>query len=183
MIDFISLASQLDDIQNMAMETARAFGLKKELFFSQLLNIIIVSFLLNQFAYKPIMKVLQQRRDRIAGSLNKEKEIEAELKRTAEDRHATLAEANQQANKMIEEARSSAARIAEQETQKAAASAEQIISQAREAALAEREQMLAEFRKEVGHLVGLTTEKVIGRTLTDDDHKRLVKECAAEIAS
>ena len=183
MMDFISLASQLDDIQNMAMETARAFGLKKELFFSQLLNFVIVAFLLNQFAYKPIMKVLQQRRDRIASSLNKEKEIEEELKKTAEERHATLAEANQQASKMIEEARASAAKITEQETQKAAATAEQIIAQAKEAATAEREKLMAEFRKEIGQLVGLTTEKVIGRTLTDDDQKRLVKECAAEIAS
>ena len=76
------------------------------MFFSQVISFIIVAYLLKRFAYKPILSVLEQRREQIAQAhLNAEK-IKQQLAE-AEQRHAEiLAKANAEAQKMIEEARS-----------------------------------------------------------------------------
>src|SRR4029453_15522410 len=109
-------------------ETGEAFGWDPKLFFSQVISFIIVAYLLKRFAYKPILGVLEQRRQQIAQAhLNAEK-IKQQLAE-AEERHAEiLAKANAEAQKMIDEARSSAAHVAERKQQEAIASAEQIIA-------------------------------------------------------
>ena len=74
-------------------------------FLSQVISFIIVALVLRRFAYKPILAVLEERRQRIAeGLLNAEK-IKQQLAE-AEQRHAEiLAKANAQAQKMIDDAR------------------------------------------------------------------------------
>jgi F-type H+-transporting ATPase subunit b len=94
-----------------------------------------------------------------------------------------LNQANIQSNKLIEEARTAAARVQEQETQKAIAEAAQIIAKAREAAEQERARMLTELRREVGRLVVDTTTKVTGKILTPDDQKRLADETSRQLAA
>ena len=99
----IFLATNLSDT---VRETGEAFGWDPKLFFSQVISFIIVAYLLKRFAYKPILGVLEQRRQQIAQAhLNAEK-IKQQLAE-AEQRHAEiLAKANAEAQKMIEEARS-----------------------------------------------------------------------------
>src|SRR5437763_15161422 len=107
-------------------ETAGTFGWNPWLFFSQVLSFVIVAFLLLKFAYKPILAVLEQRRQQIAQAhLNAEK-IKQQLAE-AEQRHAEiLAKANAQAQKMIEEARTSASHLSDRKQQEAITAAEQI---------------------------------------------------------
>ncbi len=121
---------------------------------------------LYKFAYKPILKVLEERRQRIADGLANAEKIKQELARTEAMRQEVLDKANAQATKLIEEARAAAARVQEQETQKAIAQAEQIITKAREAATLERQRMLTELKREVGALVVRTTAAVTGKVLT-----------------
>src|SRR5437764_11183132 len=93
----------------LVRETAETFGWNPWLFLSQVISFLIVAMALRAFAYKPILAVLQQRRNQIAqAQLNAEK-IKQQLAE-AEQRHAEiLRQANGEAQKMIDEARSSAA--------------------------------------------------------------------------
>jgi F-type H+-transporting ATPase subunit b len=92
-------------------------------------------------------------------------------------------QANLHANQLIEEARAAAAQVQERETQKATATAEQIIAKAREAAAADHARMLAELKREIGHLVVRTTATVTGKVLTPEDQRRLVEETTRELAA
>jgi len=127
--------------------------------------------------------VLEERRQRIAeGLLNAEK-IKQQLAE-AEQRHAEiLAKANEQAQKMIDEARESAAHVGERKQQEAIAAAEQIIAKAQEASAIEREKVMAELKRELGRLVVDTTSKVTGKVLTSEDQRRLQEEASRQIAS
>jgi len=49
-----------------AKETAEQFGWQKQLFFSQVISFCVIAFLLQRFAYKPIINILEERRKRIA---------------------------------------------------------------------------------------------------------------------
>jgi F-type H+-transporting ATPase subunit b len=142
-----------------------------------------VAFLLQRFAYKPVVDMLEERRQRIAEGLANAEKIKAELARTEAQRLEVLAKANDQANKLIEEARAAAARVQEQETQKAIAAAEQIIVKAREAAAQDHARMITELKREVGRLVVQTTATVTGKILTPEDQKRIAEETAKQVAS
>ena len=106
-----------------------------------------------------------------------------ELARTEADRQAVLAQAGDQANQLIEEARAAAARVREVETQKAIAAAEQIITKAREAAAQDHARMLAELKREVGRLVVQTTATVTGKMLTPEDQRRLAEETEKQLTA
>ncbi len=139
--------------------------------------------MLTVFAYKPILKVLEERKQRIADSLANAEKIKVELAATEAARQEVLNQVNLQANKLIEEARAAAARVQEQETQKAIAAAEQIIAKAREAAAQDHARMLAELKREVGRLVVETTAKVTGKILTVEDQQRLAEETNRQLAA
>jgi F-type H+-transporting ATPase subunit b len=173
----------LATITDMARETGETFGFDVWIFLSQVISFVIVALVLRQFAYKPILAVLEERRQRIAeGLLNAEK-IKQQLAE-AEQRHAEiLAKANAQAQKMIDEARASAAHVAERKQQEAVAAAEQIMAKAREASAIEHERTMTELKRELGRLVVNTTAKVTGKVLTPEDQKRLQEEAARQIAS
>ena len=183
MNQFILLADLGTDLANSAKETAQRFGLDSPHFFAQVISFSIVSLLLYLYAYKPILKVLEERRQRIAEGLANADKIKAELERTEAARIEVLNRANTQANKLIEEARAAAAHVREQETQKAIATAEQIITKAREAAAADHTRMLAELKREVGRLVVQTTATVTGKILTPEDQKRLAEEASRQLAA
>src|SRR5437773_11056236 len=177
------LASIGSDLADTARSTAEKFGLDKPHFFAQVISFCIVTFLLYRFAYKPILTMLDERRQRIAESLANAEKIKAELARTEALQREALEKANVQASKLIEEARAAAARVQEQKTQKAIAAAEQIISKAREAATQDHARMLAELKREVGRLVVQTTATVTGKILTPEDQQRLVEDTAQQVAA
>ena len=177
---YIFAAASLADT---AAETARTFGLDWPHFIAQVISFSIVAFLLHRFAYKPILKVLEERRQRIAEGLANAEKIKAELARTEASRQEVLTQANTQAQKLIEEARQVAARVQEVETQKAIAAAKDIVEKARQATEAEHARMLTDLRREVGRLVVQTTGRVVGKTLTPDDQQRLANEATRELAA
>lgn len=178
LILFASIASNLAD---GARTTAEHFGLDWPHFIAQVLSFSILAALLYKFAYKRVLDVLQDRRERIAESLANADRIKAELARTEEARREVLDKTNNVANKMIEEAREAAAQVRERETQKAITAAEQIMAKAREAAAADHARMLAELKREVGRLVVQTTVTVTGKVLTAEDQKRLAEEASREL--
>jgi F-type H+-transporting ATPase subunit b len=166
----------------MIEDTAKQFGVDWPHFIAQVVSFCIVAFLLQRFAYKPVVTMLEERRQRIAEGLANAEKIKSELHRTEAARQEVLNTANAQANKLIEEARAAANRVREDETQKAIAAAEQIITKAREAAAAEHAKMLTDLKREVGRLVVQTTATVTGKILTPEDQKRLAEETSRQIA-
>ena len=170
-------------IGDLAASTGKQFGFDTPLFLSQLISFVIVAFLLHKFAYKPILTVLNERRDRIEEGLKNAERIKQELASAQAKAQDILSQANVQANKFIEDARAAAAKVQEAETQKAIASAEQIIAKAREAAAADHARMMAELKREVGRLVVETTSRVTGKVLTVDDQKRLAEETNKQLAA
>ena len=164
-------------------DTAAAFGVDWPRFIAQCLSFGIVAFLLHRFAYKPILAVLEERKQRIAESLANAEKIKQDLAHAHAQAQELLAQAGQQGSQMIEEARAAAARVQAQETQKAIAAAQAIVDKARQATEAEHARMLVELRQEVGRLVVATTAKVTGKILTLDDQQRLAEETNKELAA
>jgi len=168
---------------NPIQQIARTFGVDGPHLIAQIISFTIVCVLLHKFAYKRVLTILEERRQRIAEGLTNAEKIKAELAKAETQRQEIIAQANTQATKLIEEARAAAARVQEQETQKAISAAEEIMAKAREAAEQDHARMLAELKREVGRLVVQTTATVTGKILTPEDQKRLAEETAKTVSA
>src|SRR5205823_4555600 len=176
------LVAATGGFSDMLRDTAETFGWNPWLFFSQVISFAIVAFLLRRFAYKPILAVLEDRRRKIEeGQLNAEK-IRKELAEAEKRYQEIVSKANADAQRMIDEARESAAHLSERKQQEAIASAEQIVAKAKEAATLEHERQMQTLKRELGRLVIDTTAKVTGKLLTPEDEKRLQEEAARQVA-
>src|SRR5215207_2975312 len=134
-------------------QIARTFGVDWPHLIAQAVSFSIVCALLYLFAYKPVLKMLAERRQLIARGLADSEKIRDELAKTEAQRLEVLAHADAQSAQFIEEARAAASRLREQEAQKAHAAAERIMAKAHEDAARDRTRMLAELKGEVGRLV------------------------------
>jgi len=157
---------------------ASTFGVNWPHLGAQIVSFGIVCAVLYALAYKPILRILEARRQQIAGGLANAEKIKAELARIETERISILSKAEAEGKQFIQEARAAAARVEAEETRKAIAAAEQIVVRAHEAAEREHAAMLAALKQEVGRLVVQTTSSVAGRILTPDDHRRLAEETA-----
>jgi F-type H+-transporting ATPase subunit b len=164
-------------------QIARTFGVDWPHLIAQMISFGIVCVLLYRFAYRPILKMLEERRHLIAQGLANTEQIKAELAQTEVQRQEVMQQAHAQATKFIEESRAVAARLQAQESQKAIAAAEQIIAKAREAAAQDHARMLAELKREVGRLVVQTTAAITGKILTTEDQRRLAEETAKQLTT
>ncbi|MDK3160328.1 F0F1 ATP synthase subunit B [Kamptonema cortianum] len=142
----------------------------------QIVGFGIVLFVLQKFGFKPVLAMLEARREKIAEGIANAERVKKELAQAQVKSQEILDAAEKQAQKHIEEAREAATRILNEQTQKAIAQAEAIIKQAREASALDTERQRAELKKEIGRLVVETTAQVLSKTLDDNDRKRLNEE-------
>ncbi len=164
-------------------KVATTFGVNWPHLGAQIVSFGIVCGILYMLAYKPILQMLEARRQQIASGLANAEKIKAELARIEAERLVVLTRADAEGKQLIDDARAAAARVQAEETRKATAAAEQIVQRAHEAADRDRDRMLAELKREVGRLVVQTTATVTGKILTPEDHRRLAEETARQLAS
>jgi F-type H+-transporting ATPase subunit b len=166
---------------NVALQIFQTFHVNWPFFISQCISFAIVAFLLKKFAFGPVQAMLEQRRARISEGEANLVRIQQQLADSEATTAATLAKANEDALRLITEAKTSAAALSEQKAQEAISSAQQILAKAEAAAKAERAAIAAELKAEFGRLVTATTAQVTGKILTSDDQARINQDALAQV--
>lgn len=162
-------------------EIMKTFNVTWPLFISQCVSFLIVALLLKKFAFGPIQAMLEERRAKIAAGEEKLKRIERQLAESEATTAAAIAKANDEAVRLINEAKQGAAAFTEQKAQEAIASAQQILAKAEAAAKADRDRLSTELKREFGRLVAATTSQVTGKILNADDQKRINEDALATV--
>lgn len=157
------------------MDFLKDFGVNPMLLAAQVVNFLILLFILKKFLYGPILKVLNERKKRIEDSLINAQEIERKLLQTEEDRDRILTRASQEAQKTLEETKKELVLMRAEYRQRAQSEAELIIKKAKEAARLESERALSEAKTEIVNLVALFFQKVAGKTITREDQKKILE--------
>ena len=160
---------------------SKTFGLNWPFFIAQVVNFILVILILKKFAFGPVQAILEQRRTRIADGEEKLKRIEKQLADSEATTAAAIAKANDEAVRLINEAKQGANAFSEQKSQEAIAQAQQILAKAETAAKADRDRLTTELKREFGRLVAATTTQVTGKILTADDQKRINEDALAKV--
>ncbi len=171
---FADIITNLEDAGNLT-------GWNTQQFLSQCVAVTVLFVVLWQFGWKPVRTILEQRRKTIEESIANADKIKKELSDAESTRLSIIQKANEKANGIISEAEKSALIVTEQRAKEATRQAEDIIKNAREAAVLERNRLMAELKQQVGALVVQATEKVAGKVLTADDQTRLNAETLRQI--
>lgn len=161
---------------------AGQFGLDVKLIIFQVVNFVIVSFLLWRFAYKPVTATLEERQRRIAEGLQFAEEAKTQLAETEKRQAEVLREANTQAQEILHQARENARLFEEKMKADTAAQIEDMRKRAESANELERQRMLSDVRQEIARLVVQTSARVLQRELPDEEKSRLDAAAAKEIA-
>ncbi len=159
------------------------FGVTLPKFIAQVILFLIVYFILSKYAFGPVLAMLNERRRRIEEGQHNAEKIKRQLAEAELRYQEILRKANEEAGKLLEEARLSSELHSQKATQQAIKEAEGIIHRAQETIELERGKMVSEVKKELIGLVVDTTAKVTGKVLTPDDQKRLSDETARQLAA
>ena len=169
------------EAENVVSELLGKFGVNWPFFIAQLLNFVLVIIILKKFAFGPIKVMLEQRRTRIAEGEEKLKRIEKQLADSEKTTAAAIAKANDDAVRLINEAKQGAHAFTEQKAQEAIAQAQNILAKAEAAAKADRDRLNLELKREFGRLVAATTSQVTGKVLTADDQRSINEDALAKV--
>ena len=152
------------------------FHIDVSLFVAQLINFAIVFSILYFFAFKPLVKVMVERSNKIDKSLKDAEEIEKRLSLTAKEREDVIAAAKKEANIIIEEANKRGEEKRNELVAKAKEEIGQVINNEKEKLVREKAETLKEIKKEVADLVLLTVEKILSEKMTSDKDKEIIKK-------
>jgi F-type H+-transporting ATPase subunit b len=150
---------------------------------AQLIVFGIVAFILNRFAFQPLLATMDQRQAKIADGLKFADEMKVRSTEAEAAAQAKIQAASDEAARILAEARASAKALSEREQQQAISKAEGILAKADTAIAQQRKQMLADVRKEVAGLVTQVAGVVLSKELTVEEKARFNQSASAELAS
>jgi F-type H+-transporting ATPase subunit b len=151
-------------------------GFNLGFFLVQLLNFIIVAIVLKVWAYEPIVRMLNDRKQKIAQGLE-DARVAAEARANAEKEAAKIiAEAQTEANKRVAEAAGRAEKAAKDIAAAADEERARLLKTAQEEAALERNRILGDLRGQVAALSIAAANKVIGEALDEQRQRRLIEE-------
>ena len=143
---------------------------------TQALGFLILLFILKKIAWKPLLSLLDERREKISSEFQTIDRTKSELSRLEQDYKARLAEIDAQARQRIQEAISEGQRISVEIQEKAREESKNILNKAKENIELEVAKARVELRNQVATLAIKAAEKLIKVELTEERHKRLVTE-------
>jgi len=137
--------------------------------------------LLRKLAFPKIAEALDKRRVAIEESITASERTRREADQLLQEYRERLKEAREQADDIVVRARKAADRLGDESKTEAKKEREDMMERTRREIEAETARALSEIRKEVANLTVIATEKVTRKTLSDDDHQRLIQEALAEV--
>lgn len=163
------------------MEALHNLGIDFKVFIAQVINFAIILFVLTKFLYRPIINVLENRRQKIAEGLEFAAASEKKLQETEKDYANTLETAKQEARKILDDARTDAEKERQKLLTQAEQEAEALKSSAREAMNTERRKMAQEIKSKVGTLAVLIIEKALKTDLGEGFYKKHLDKVLQEV--
>ena len=163
------------------MEIFKDFGIQPILLLAQIINFAILLFLLKRFLYKPILKVLDERKKRIETSLKQAEEIQKKFVEANIEQEKILDTAKLQASRIIENAKEGAKILSEQLQEETNKEIESTLERAESALQLEKQKMISEAKGKIVDIVVLVTEKVTAKTLQKAEKEKLVNNALSEI--
>jgi len=162
------------------MEGLAGLGISMPTLIAQIVNVVILLGILYLVAYKPVMRMLDERSRRVKESMEQAESIKEQAARADEDVKKQLETASKEGQERIGQAVKIGEEIKEKAHQEARQEAETLINRARSEIQRERDEAIGEVRKEFADLTIMAAGKVIDRSLDKKAHRELIDKVLEE---
>ena len=155
-------------------------GINLPTLLAQIVNFVILFGLLYLVAYKPIMRMLDQRSGKIKESMERTELIKEQAAHAEEEAEKRIEAASKEGQELVARAVRTGEEVRQQSQQEARQQAESLIGRARLEIQRERDEAIDELRKEFADLTILAAGKVIDRSLDKEAHRQLIDKVLEE---
>ncbi len=155
-------------------------GINLPMLLAQIVNFIILFGLLYLVAYKPIMRMLDRRSQKVRESVEQAEAMKAKTSRADDEIKKQLEGASKEGQERIARAVQVGEELKQKAQQEAKQTAEALIARARSEIQKERDEAIGELRKEFADLTVLAAGKVIDRSLDKEAHRQLIDKMLEE---
>ena len=163
------------------MEVLAKLGVDWKLLVAQVINFLVLLWVLRKFAYRPMLKFLDDRSKKIESGLRDAKRATEKLSEIEAKEREVLEEARKESVAMIARARESAEKTAEKIMIESREESERVLNETRKKIAVERESMRTDMKQELAGLVLLATEKVLNEKLKSTDDAELIRKAVEKI--
>jgi F-type H+-transporting ATPase subunit b len=151
-------------------------GINVPVLIANIVTFLALLIILRVFAWGPIMKILDERREKIAESLSAAEQAKVQAAESERQVQEQVETARREAQQLIAQAQEISTRIQTDARTQAQADAEATLARARNEIQQERDQAIADLRKEFADMTISAAEKVINQSLDRNAHRRLIEE-------
>jgi F-type H+-transporting ATPase subunit b len=155
-------------------------GINVQLLIAQIINFLLLLGLLYLFAYKPILRMFDERANRIKESMDMTESVKEQAANAEEEARKRIEEAGKEGQEVIARAIKTGEEIKQKAEQDARPEAEALIARARNDIQQERDEAISELRKEFTDLTISAAEKVIEQELDEEAHRKLIDKVLEE---
>ena len=157
-------------------ETLGRFGFDPVLLAGQIINFLVIGWILWRFLIKPLQANMKARAEKIARGLQDAEKSRLALEEAAKEKERVLAETYAQASQILERARDEAERLRAASLERARAEAERLLKEARGVMALERQEMEKEVQGFSVELSGKILESVVSGLFSEEEKARIVAE-------
>lgn len=156
------------------MELIAKLGIDWQVMLAQLVNFIVLIGLLSFFVYRPVLRLLDDRRERVRKAMEDAKQIENQKRDFDQQRMVKLRTVDVESGKILEKAKQLAEGMKKEILANAEKEAAQILAKARQQADEDRARLMQEAQESVATMVLKMTEKVLEREFSSADQTRII---------
>ena len=153
------------------------------LIFWELVSFGILLWVLYKFAFPPILAALDLREQTIRNSIEQAEHNRAEAEQRLRDYDAKLHGAEQEAEAIVANAKAKAQRLLEENEQRLRTESRRMQDETTRELERERRKAVQDIHREAADLALAAAEQVLGRSLSDDDHRRLAQDAVKAVAA
>jgi len=157
-----------------------ALGINLPMIIAQIVNFTILLVVLRMVLYKPVLKMLDERKQKIAEGLNAAEIARAEAASAQANIQAQLDSARKDGQEIVANAQGIATRIQADAREQSAKDREAALERARNEIQLERDRAISDLRSEFAGITVAAAEKVINQSLDEQSHRRVIDETLAE---
>ncbi len=164
------------------MELLQQLGINGKLLLAQIINFVVLVFVLYKLAYKPLLRLLDKRSTSIAQSLADAKNVQEQLAASTAERDRLLIETERASEAMLAQARTQAEQLRAQMLVKTKEDLAIVQKRAAEDAEAEKARVLDEAKRDLADIVVSASAKVLGEKMTAEKDRELAERAIHQLA-
>lgn len=163
------------------MDFLKTLGFDPILLGAQILNFLIIFYLLKRFLYKPVMDMVKTRQDKIEEGLKQANQAQITLEKTLEEEKKLLAKAQTQAKEILEDARNKSLENAREIEENTKLQSEKMITQAKEAITQESKILESQLTQKISLVASDLLTKSLEGLFSEKEQKQIISKTIKNI--